>query len=187
MPGDPPSQEEPFIGVVTRAIALMLDALLINAVATGAGLAAALILSMFPLENDLHSTFEVIAAVAYVVWIAVYFVASWSISGQTPGARVMRIRLVTTERAKVKPLRGLIRWIGMNLAMMPLFAGYLPILFGRRGFPDWLAGTLVLDAPQLPPLAEAKLERIRTAQSGSGAKVSPGDGRSEALRPAAHE
>lgn len=187
MPEDPPQEEEPFIGVVTRAISWILDAVLINAVATGVGLGAALIFSMFPLENELQSTFEVIAAAAYLVWAAVYFIASWSISGQTPGARAMHIRLVTEKREKVKPLRAVVRWIGMNLAMLPLFAGYLPILFRRRGFPDWLAGTVVLDAPQLPSLAEAQLARIRTTQSRSEPPALPSDGHAEALRSAPHE
>ncbi|MGZ6640031.1 MAG: hypothetical protein ACXVII_45415 [Solirubrobacteraceae bacterium] len=56
---------------------------------------------------------------------------------------------MTATQQRVKPARALMRWVGMNLAMVPLFAGYVPILFRRRGFPDWLAKTLVLGAPQL--------------------------------------
>ena len=77
-----------------------------------------------------------------------YFVAFWSTTGQTPGARVMQVRLVTAQRQRVKPVRALVRCAGMQLAAIPLFAGYLPILFRRRGFPDWLAHTLVVDAPE---------------------------------------
>ena len=62
---------------------------------------------------------------------------------------MMQIRLVTAKRQRVKPIRSLVRWIGMQLSILALFTGYLPILFGRRGFPDWLARTLVIDAPQL--------------------------------------
>jgi hypothetical protein len=54
----------------------------------------------------------------------------------------------------------------MTLATLPLFAGYVPILFKRRGFPDWLAHTLVIDAPQLS-VAEARRATIRTARDRS--------------------
>ncbi|HUO74925.1 MAG TPA: RDD family protein [Solirubrobacteraceae bacterium] len=110
--------------------------------------------------------FEAIAGVVYIVWAGVYFVAFWSITGQTPGARIMQIRLVSAKRGRVKPARALVRWIGMNLAMLPLFAGFLPILWRRRGFPDWLAHTLVLDAPQVS-LADARRAANRAARDGS--------------------
>jgi uncharacterized RDD family membrane protein YckC len=151
-----------FVGVVTRAVSWIIDAVLINVVAIGAGLGVALILSIFPLAKNLQPAFEAVAGVTYVLWAGVYFVAFWSITGQTPGARLMQIRLVTRTRGRVKPARAVIRWVGMNLAMLPLFAGYYPLLFRRRPFPDWLAKTLVLEAPQLS-LAEARMESIRRA------------------------
>jgi hypothetical protein len=52
--------------------------------------------------------------------------------GQTADALVMQIRLVTCHGQKVKPARAIVRSVAMNLAALPLFAGYLPILF-RRG------------------------------------------------------
>jgi hypothetical protein len=50
----------------------------------------------------------------------------------------------------------------MELAIIPLCAGYIPILFRRRGFPDWLAHTLVLDTPQLS-IAGARQAALRAA------------------------
>jgi uncharacterized RDD family membrane protein YckC len=160
--------EPPFVGVVTRAVAWIVDALLINLAAILAGLGTALVLSIFPLGKSAEPVFQAIAGTAYVVWIAVYFVGFWSITGQTPGARVMQIRLLTAARQRVKPGRALVRWVGMNLAMLPLFAGYVPILFGRRGFPDWLAHTIVVDAPQMSLAEErrASLEATRHGHAG---------------------
>ena len=42
--------------------------------------------------------------------------------------------------------RSLVRFVGLVLAIVPLFAGFLPILFTerRRGLPDLLAGTVVV-------------------------------------------
>jgi len=57
--------------------------------------------------------------------------------------------------------------------MLPLFAGYAPILFRRRGFPDWLAHTLVLEAQQ-ESLAEARMARVGPGPHDSPTTASPG-------------
>lgn len=164
-------EEDQFIGVVTRAVSWILDAVVINVVAIITGLGVALILSIFPLATNVQPVLEAVAGAAYVIWAALYFVAFWSITGQTPGARVMQIRLLTAGRGRVKPARAMVRWVGMNLAMIPLFAGYIPLLFRRRGFPDWLARTVVVEAPQLS-LAEARRASLRAARDG-GARRAP--------------
>lgn len=144
-----PGQDVGHVGLVTRMVSWIIDAVLINVVAIMTGVGTALVLSLFPLAKEVKGPLEAIAGVIYALWACAYFVAFWSTTGQTPGARVMQIRLVTAKNTRIKPGRAVIRWIGMNLAMLPLFAGFIPIPFGRRGFPDWLAHTLVLDAPQL--------------------------------------
>jgi hypothetical protein len=59
-----------------------------------------------------------------------------------------------------------VRYIAMNVGMLPLPWGYLPIPFKRLGFPDWLAHTRVIEAPQLSLAAErqAKLQQARDSQ-----------------------
>lgn len=156
-------EHERHVGIVTRAVSWVLDAVLINVVAIIVGIGVELFLSIFPLSPDLSSVLKPVAAVVYAFWAAAYFVVFWSSTGQTPGARLMQIRLVTAKMERLKPRRALLRWIGMNLAMVPLFAGFVPILFGRRGFPDWLAHTLVLDAPQTS-LAETRRAAKRAAR-----------------------
>ncbi|HET8873073.1 MAG TPA: RDD family protein, partial [Gaiellaceae bacterium] len=51
--------------------------------------------------------------------------------------------------------RSLVRAVGTAIAIIPLFAGYLPVLFDRRrrGLPDFLAGTVVVydDGPEVTP------------------------------------
>jgi uncharacterized RDD family membrane protein YckC len=57
-----------------------------------------------------------------------------------------------------------VRLIGLGLAIIPLFAGFLPVLVDdrRRGLHDFLAGTVVLhggiDPPPTPEPAPAALE-----------------------------
>jgi uncharacterized RDD family membrane protein YckC len=161
-----PEEDEGFVGVVTRATSWVLDAVAINVVAIGTGLGAELVLSIFPVSPHFASVLKPIAGAIYVVWIAAYFVMFWSWTGQTLGARAMQIRVQTTSGGRVKPVRAFVRWVGMNLAMVPLFAGFAPILFRRRGFPDWLARTVVIRIPPLS-VAEARPTGIRSAGAAS--------------------
>lgn len=171
MAPDRADENDVHVGVVTRGVAWIIDALLINLVAIITGLGVALVTSLVHVPGHHKTTLQVVGAVVYVLWTIGYFVVFWSTTGQTPGARVMQIHLVTARRQKVKPLRAVVRWVGMQLAAIPLFVGYLPIVFGRRGFPDWLARTLVLDAPQLSLALErrAALRPRRGAENGRAA------------------
>jgi uncharacterized RDD family membrane protein YckC len=162
-----PGEERRFVGVVTRAVSWLLDAIVINVVAIVAGLGLELIFSIFPVSPDFASVLKPIAGAVYIVWAGTYFVVFWSWTGQTLGARTMQIRLVRGNRSRVKPARAVVRWVGMNLAMLPLFAGFAPILFGRRGFPDWLARTEVVEAQQLS-LAQTRKATLRRAGNGRG-------------------
>ena len=116
-----------------------------------------------------------------LLWTAGYFVAFWSATGQTPGNRVMRIRVVTASGERVKPRRGVVRCVGLVLAALPLFAGYALILFDRqrRGLQDRLAGTVVVEAPSVVSFAEARRVRQReayqAAREGRAAAVSEVD------------
>ena len=164
----------PYVGLVTRGISWVVDALIINLVAIITGLGVELIASIFPITKNLKPAFLAIAAGVYLLWTAGYFVVFWSISGQTPGSRLMQVRLVTPAGGKVKPSRALVRWIGMNLAMVPLPWGYVPIPFERLGFPDWLAHTRVIEAPELS-IAEARRQKMRETRASSRLPFPPVD------------
>jgi uncharacterized RDD family membrane protein YckC len=152
-------EDAPYVGLITRLISWAVDFLLINLVAIITGLGAQLIASIFPITHNLKPLFVAIAGGVYVLWTAAYFVAFWSTTGQTPGARLMQVRLVSATGEKVKPFRALVRWIGMNLAMIPLPWGFVPIPFRHLGFPDWLAHTRVIEVQQ-PSIAAAQQHRV---------------------------
>jgi uncharacterized RDD family membrane protein YckC len=155
-----------YVGLMTRLISWAVDLLFINLVAIITGLGAELVASIFPITKNLKPLFLAIAGGVYVLWTAAYFVALWSVTGQTLGSRLMQVRLVTASGDKVKPVRALVRWIGMNLAMIPLPWGFVPIPFRRLGFPDWLAHTRVIEVQQLS-IANAKRERLRDSRGRS--------------------
>jgi uncharacterized RDD family membrane protein YckC len=156
----------PYIGLVTRVVSWGVDELLINLVALLTGVGVALVATIFPITKDLKPLFLVIGGVVYVLWTAAYFVGFWTTTGQTPGSRFMQVRLVTPSGGRVKPARALVRWVGMNAAMLPLPWGFVPIPFKRLGFPDWLAHTRVIQASQLS-IAQARRQKLRQARAGS--------------------
>ena len=62
-----------------------------------------------------------------------------------------RVRVLARSGSPPSVLRSLVRFVGLILAIIPLFAGFLPVLFDsrRRGLQDFLSGTVVVDA-QIP-------------------------------------
>ena len=158
-----------YAGMMTRTIAYVLDAAAINLVALLAGVAAALALSIFHLSNALESAVAATLAVVYVLWAIGYFVAFWSTTGQTPGSRVMRIRVVDAHGApRLKPRRAVVRVAGLVLATIPLFAGFLIMLWDRRRrcLQDRLARTVVVHAP--PQVRVVRRQITPDRQAGVG-------------------
>ena len=136
-----------YVGLVTRGIAFALDAAVVNVVAIVVAAGIALVLSVVDVSGDLDAWITGFAAAAFVAWTVLYFVVFWSTTGQTPGNRLMRIRVCRAEDGNVLPPRSsLVRYAGLVLSAIPLFAGFVPILFDRRrrGVHDMLAGTIVL-------------------------------------------
>ena len=161
--------EGEYEGLVTRAIAFAIDAAIINLVAIVVAAGMALALSVLHLPTGLDPVLVASGATAYALWSFGYFVVFWSSTGQTPADRVMRIRVVMEGRGEPpRPARALVRMVGLLLAAIPLFAGFLTILVDdrRRGLHDLLAGTVVVSAREepLPPLrgrhAAAPLTRV---------------------------
>jgi uncharacterized RDD family membrane protein YckC len=145
-----------YTGLVTRAIALAIDAALINLVAFVVGAVIALCLSALPVGGDTEKVVAAISGVVYLIWWGAYFVSFWSTTGQTPGAHVMRFRVHDAGSDRILGLRrSSVRLVGLLLATIPLCAGFIPVLFDakRRGLQDFLARTVVTDT-------DAEVERV---------------------------
>jgi uncharacterized RDD family membrane protein YckC len=143
---EPVEAEAPrYAGLVTRLIAFAIDAAIINLVAVLVGAVAALVASILPESPARDDTLVAIGGVAFGVWCVGYFVAFWTTTGQTPGNRAMRIRVVRANGSRLRPRHAVARLVGIVLSV-PLLAGFVPILVTerRRGLYDWLAGTVVV-------------------------------------------
>ena len=139
---------EDCIGLVTRTLAFAIDGAVINGVAVVVVAVLSLCASIVTLPKELVALVVAAGGTVYVLWTVGYFVAFWSTTGQTPGDRVMRVRVVTSSGGPLKPRRALLRFGALLLAALPLGAGFLLILFDdhRRGLQDRIARTLVVDA-----------------------------------------
>ena len=139
-----------YVGIVTRAIAFATDAAVIQVVAIAVAGTFALILSVLSPHDKVDAVLLVVGSVAYGLWLVGYFVVFWSATGQTPGNRLLQIRVSRAADGEA-PSAGaaLLRFAGLILAALPLFAGFVPILFDdrRRGLQDMIAGTVVVPAP----------------------------------------
>ena len=147
--GEPARPRLEYQGLVTRGIAFAVDAAVVNAVAVVVAAAVALIESALALPDSVDKVLIAAGAWLFLVWTAGYFVAFWSSTGQTPGNRLMRIRVVRAEDGTaLRPWRALVRLAGLMLAALPLFLGFLPILLNkrRRGLQDWIGGSVVVSA-----------------------------------------
>ncbi|HEX4678345.1 MAG TPA: RDD family protein [Gaiellaceae bacterium] len=134
-----------YAGIVTRAIALAVDALLIVVIFTVLSGFVALITS---LVGTLRPAWLVglLLGVGGAIVSAGYLILFWSSAGRTPGMGLLRLRVRRPGGGPPSVARATVRTFGTWLAIIPLFAGYLPVLFDRRrrGLPDYLAQTEVV-------------------------------------------
>jgi uncharacterized RDD family membrane protein YckC len=136
-----------YAGLVTRALALALDALIVDGIALLVGVVVGLGVSLLHLPGGVDALIAAIMGTTFVAWSVGYFVFFWSTTGQTIGDRVMRIEVIDgRNRGSLKPRRALLRFVGLILAALPLFAGIVIMLWDsrRRCLHDRLARTVVI-------------------------------------------
>jgi len=79
-----------------------------------------------------------------------YYMYFWSAygHGQTPGSRVLGIRVVKTTGAELTLTDAFIRYIGFILSCIAIFIGVIWVAFdaNKQGWHDKIAGTYVVKA-----------------------------------------
>ena len=134
-----------YAGIATRAAALAVDALAALSIFVLGSAVVALIASLVGGIHP-HWLAGTLLGAEWTLVAGGYFVLLWSAAGQTPGMRLMRLRVRRAEGGGISVGRAIVRVIGLALAIIPFFAGFVPALFDerRRALPDYLAGTIVL-------------------------------------------
>lgn len=77
----------------------------------------------------------------------VVVIGCWVLFAATPGKLILNLQVLdATTGEKITPLKGLIRYIGYFIAMIPLFIGVIWVAFDSRkqGWHDKIAGTVVV-------------------------------------------
>jgi len=142
--------ETRYIGMATRAFAFVIDVTLINVVSVIAGGAVALVMSTLHFSSSLKAIVATILGFLYIAWTLAYFVVFWSSTGQTPGNRLLQIRVVDADaHGSIGPRRSAVRLIALAGGVMALGLGeWIALLDERsRTFQDRVARTVVIDAP----------------------------------------
>jgi uncharacterized RDD family membrane protein YckC len=142
----PAQRRQPvYAGIATRAAALAVDAFAALSIFAVGSAVVALIASLVGGIRP-HWLAGSLLGAAWIVVGGGYFVLFWSATGQTPGMRLMRLRVLRPGGGGLSVGRAIVRAVGLALAIIPFFAGFIPALFDerKRALPDYLAGTVVL-------------------------------------------
>jgi uncharacterized RDD family membrane protein YckC len=139
-----------YAGLATRTLAFALDAAIINAVAWFVALVIGLCLSLLDIPGGVETVLAAIGAGLILLWTVSYFTYFWSATGQTPGNRVMRIRVEDARTGgTIHAGRAFVRFFALLLSAILLCAGFLMILVDRRrrALHDVLVHTEVVHVP----------------------------------------
>ena len=98
--------QQAYAGAVTRLLAFAVDAAVVNLTGIFVGVVVGLALSILQTPDKFDHVLLAIGGVAFVVWTIAYFVGFWSTTGQTPGNRVMQIRVRGTSSDESLPPGG---------------------------------------------------------------------------------
>jgi len=147
-------------GLGSRATAFAIDSTIAAVIFL---IGAALVWLVAALVGGLQPSWlaEALASTGWSIVVGGYLVLFWTIAGQTPGMRVMRLRVADRGGHPPRLGRSLVRLIGLLLAIVPMFAGFLPVLVDnrRRALQDFLAGTVVVYDDHGPFTADESIGR----------------------------
>lgn len=150
-------------GFVSRAVAFSIDlaiVVLLVGVLTFVVTNLETLLEHFLPNRDFNLTAALVIIVPLT--IALYYIASWSLTGATVGKWFLGLRVVRSEGSPPTFLRSVIRFIGYGISAMVFFLGFLWVLVDeeRRAWHDDLAGTWVVYDFQRHPEGEVYAQRL---------------------------
>ena len=142
------SDPERTAGFVSRFLAFAIDVVLVSIVLAAAAWFLGRVGAMLrltapgwldPVKSWLSGTIAFLAAAAY-------FTVGWAAFGRTFGKAFMGIRVTTQGGRRLGFGRSALRFLGYLVSALPLYLGFVWILFdGRRfGWHDHIAGTRVV-------------------------------------------
>jgi uncharacterized RDD family membrane protein YckC len=150
-----PLRTEPteHVGLLTRALALGLDLVILNGVFL---LSLAVLSAIFGTADEgVSGIGALFGAFGWIAASSAYLLTFWSLAGQTLGMRFLSIRIEDYDGSRRLGLRrAWRRLVGLILAAIPLGLGFIGVLTrdDRRGWHDRHAGTdVVVVDPETAP------------------------------------
>jgi uncharacterized RDD family membrane protein YckC len=144
-----------YAGFFSRSAAFVLDRIIAFGIAFVILLVIQYFLNLFRIDQWFESLGQdaMIRAVLVILFstIGIYLLVStlydigfWLLSGQTPGKRVLGVRVMRADGKRLRLGNALLRQVGYWVSAI-FFVGFLWILVDnkRQGFHDKLAGTIV--------------------------------------------
>ena len=144
-----------YAGIFSRGAAYLLDRAIVLGISTLLMMAIDFVLGLFRMDQWMETLSEGaainvgLAVLALIlatnllitVW---YNVGFWMASGQTPGKRILGVRVIRTDGTRLRLGNALRRQVGYWISTI-FYLGFLWILFDnkRQGFHDKIAGTIV--------------------------------------------
>jgi uncharacterized RDD family membrane protein YckC len=133
-------------GLVTRGLAFAVDIVLVAATFAVAAALVKTVGDVFGGHLRPEWLAQTLAGIGLALVAVLYFVGFWSTAGQTPGMRLLGLRVVSYTHAPPGVGRSAVRVLGLALSVVLCFAGFLPALVDgrRRALQDFLARTVVV-------------------------------------------
>jgi uncharacterized RDD family membrane protein YckC len=132
-------------GLASRTLAFGIDLVLAQVVFLVVSAVAALVAGLVGGFRPAW-LFGALAGLGWVILVGAYFTFFWSLAGQTPGMRLVGLRVVDRFGSSPGVGRSAVRFVALLVAIAPMFLGLVPILFDarRRGLQDFVARTFVV-------------------------------------------
>ena len=144
-------------GFFSRMVAFILDLILLTILELMSGLVIFIVLrffrfkqlldfvgSLLGIEDQIAQFIALISPILFVV-VLVYFVFFWTLVGFTPGKALFGLCIVRQDGKRLSAKRALLRYLGYWVSAIPLFLGFVWIIFDRQheGWHDKIADTHV--------------------------------------------
>ena len=163
-----------YAGLATRVIAFSLDAALVTAAGFVVGVGVGLGLSILHLPSQVDKAIAALGGAVFLLWNVGYFVVFWATTGQTPGNRLLHIRVIDANSgATIKPWRAATRFGALWVGVIPLGAGIWRMLWDgkRRCFQDRFTRTVVVYTPDHRPPPSVMSRRAHLDDRRAGAAI----------------
>ena len=132
-----------FGGPGERLVAYIVDIIIISVAVIAIAILGGIMTFILPVVGIL----SLIIGIVFVPLI--YFPYYWSSSGQTPGMKMMRIKVVRDrDGGPVTGGQAILRLLGYWVSGLVFYLGYIWIFIDKRkrGWHDLIAGTVVVEA-----------------------------------------